>query len=843
MKSIIVTSCLIAVFASADTIKMLPFEKVKMQDELWKPEIQKLVTKTLPHAFKETEVGLNRLRMCAEYLEAGKTGPKPPPHPFNTSDLYKVMEGGAMMIQAEPNSEIETLMDSIIDVIARAQQKDGYLYVSHICGNPSLGNMGKRPYSRIISSHELYNIGHMYEAAVAYARATGKTKFLDVAEKSALHVNKVIFERGDSHYNDGRPVMQAPGHEEIELALLKLYNYTGKDLYKNMAQRFLDIRGVTFIPKHGSHRAGDYAQQHMPVSNQRKALGHAVRATYLYAAMAEMDSLKGTDYYSAALDSIWHDIVDTKMHISGGLGAIPNIEGFGPSYLLPNKVTYLETCAAVGNVFFNMRMFLKYRDAKYIDVAEVALLNNCLAGVGLDGTSFFYPNPLECDFNHKPRSCWFGCACCPSNIARLVPQVPGYMYAVDGDSLYLVLYGANNAEMMINGVPVKIEQRSGYPYDGDVELTLNPEKKARFKLHVRIPSWCRDRFVPGELYSFIDNKGGYELLVNDEKISSCRAGAMTPPPRSRTSATVVGRASVANAAGRVDEDLQNGFIVIDREWAAGDTVQLKMTMPLRASRCIDKVEANHDRVAFSRGPLLYCAEGVDNEGAVQRFFVDPQAAVKGAEIKKITDGPLAGLPGVTVPAQELTEKSSEAAFLKMIPYYAWSNRDRSSMMVWFGTKREIAKPDIYNVDNYKFKSVKASYTWEHDTTFAVQLKDNPKSSSDTSIPRWTSWPQKGKTQWVEIDIGKQKHIRSFGVYWYDDKGGVQVPGEWHVEVKQGDDWKKLELYLTDRYNVLPDCYNSAQPKDKTEAQFLRIMMQPQHDKTCVGILSVDVDAE
>jgi len=814
--------------ASADTIRMVPFEKVQMQDELWQPGIQRLATKTLPHAFTQTEVGLNRLRMCAEYLEAGRTGPKPPPHPFNTSDLYKVMEGGAMMLQAEPNPEVEAQMDKIIAIIARAQQDDGYLYVSHICGNPTPGNMGTRPYSHIVHSHELYNIGHMYEAAVAYARATGKTKFLDVAEKSAQHVNRAIF-IGDPNYNDGKPVMQAPGHEEIELGLIKLYNYTGKELYRDMAQRFLDIRGVTFIPKGGTHYAGDYAQQHKPVAEQRKALGHAVRATYLYAAMAEMDSLQGTDKYSAALDSIWHDIVDTKMHITGGLGAIPNIEGFGPSYLLPNKVTYLETCAAVGNVLFNMRMFLKYRDAKYIDVAEVALLNNCLSGVGLDGTSFFYPNPLECDRDHKPRSGWFGCACCPSNIARLVPQIPGYMYAVNNDELYLVLYGSNKAELSVNGMPVKVEQVSGYPYNGDVQITVNPEKKSRFKLFVRIPTWCRDHFVPGELYSFIDNSGGYKLFVNDEKVSSAVA--------------VVGRASVANAAGRVNEDLQNGFIVLDREWAAGDTVKLDLPMPVRASRCIEQVEADRDRVAFSRGPLIYCAEGVDNDGAVQRFFVDPERAVKEAVVARITEGVLSGLPGVTIPVKELTSESAKDAELKMIPYFAWSNRDRSSMITWIGTKRELAQPDIYSQENLKFKSVTASHTWEADTTMAVRLKHSPKSSFDKTIPRWTGWPQVGQTQWVDIDLGSVKTIRNVEVYWYDDKGGVQVPGEWYLEVKKDGGWKKVELYLTDRYSVLPDCFNTVQPKEKLTAQVLRIVMKPQHDKTSVGILAVDIDAE
>lgn len=804
---LMLTGCAFAVaFVAADSIKMVPFEKVRMQDELWKPQIQRLATKTLPHAFKQTEVGLNRLRMCAEYLENNRSGPKPEPHPFNTSDLYKVMEGGAMMLQAEPNPEIEAMMDSMIAIIARAQQADGYLYVSHICGNPSPG-MGTRPYSNIIHSHELYNVGHMYEAAVAYARATGKTKFLDVAEKSARHVNQAIFV-GDPNYNDGKPVMQAPGHEEIELGLIKLYNYTGKELYKEMAQRFLEIRGVTFIPQGGDLHAGEYAQQHQPVAEQRKAVGHAVRAAYLYAAMAEMDSLQGSDKYSAALDSIWHDIVDTKMHITGGLGAVPNIEGFGPSYALPNKITYLETCAAVGNVLFNMRMFLKYRDAKYIDVAEVALLNNCLSGVGLDGTSFFYPNPLECDQGHAPRSGWFGCACCPSNIARLVPQIPGYMYAVDKDALYLVLYGSNSAELSVNGTPVKVEQVSGYPYQGNVTLTLNPAKSSRFKLCVRIPTWSGERFVPGELYSYINQGEGFKLAVNGQAVKG---------------------------------EVAHGFAVIDREWRAGDTVRLELPMTVRASRCIEQVEANHDRVAFTRGPLVYCAEGVDNDGAVQRFFVDPKQAAQGAQIKTISEGVLAGLPGMTIPAKELTSDAFKSAELKMIPYFAWSNRDRSSMITWIGTKQEIAIPDPYRAENLKFKAVTASHTWDTDTTLALSLRHTPKSSFDTTIPRWTSWPQVGKPQWVEIDLGAIKTIRNIGVYWYDDKGGVQVPGEWSLEVKKGEVWEKVELYLTDRYSVLPDCYNTVQPKEKLVTQTLRIVMKPQHDKTSVGILSVDIE--
>ncbi len=798
----------IAAAEQSRTVKMVPFHQVTMDDTIWRPRIKLLVNETLPHAFKQTEVAQKRLRMCAEYLE-NNGGPKPASHRFNTSDLYKVMEGGALMIQSEPNPGIESLMDRIIDVIARAQKDDGYLYISHICGNPRVNEMGTRPYSYVIHSHELYNMGHLYEAAVAYAQATGKTKLLDVAEKHARHVNKVFFE-GDSDYNDGKPVNQAPGHQEIELGLMKLYNYTGKALYRDMAKRFLDIRGVSFIPDGRGTNSPTYAQQHAPAAEQTEAVGHAVRATYQYAAMAEIDSLMGTTDFTRALDSIWHNIVDTKMHITGGLGAVHGIEGFGPSYELPNKHTYLETCAAVGNVFFNMRMFLKYHDAKYVDVAEIALLNNCLSGVGLDGRSFFYPNPLEADYNHRPRSGWFGTACCPSNIARLIPQVSGYMYATDGSQIYCTLYGGSQTSIDLGGTKIDVKQTTDYPYSGEIGFNINPAKTKRFKLYLRIPTWASDQLVPGKLYAYSQPSFGWTLKVNGKT---------------------------------VEPTVEKGFTVIERQWKRGDTVSLHLPMPVKVNTCIEQVEANHDRVAFSRGPLVYCAEGIDNGGAVQRFYVNPTAAQAGAEAQMIDSGALTGLTQVAIPAKELSGRKYSDSTLKLIPYFAWSNRDRSSMMTWIGTKEELAKPDPRDPSNMKFTSVTASHTFDGDTTDAVRMDQSPKSSADTSIPRWTSWPQKGKSQWVEIGLGKVKQIRNVGVYWYNDNGGVQLPGSWHLEALTTVGWKEVAIYNTDEYSTLADDYNTVHPAQTLKTDKIRIVMKPRHDNTCVGILSVDIETE
>ncbi|MCA9137546.1 MAG: glycoside hydrolase family 127 protein [Planctomycetales bacterium] len=780
-----------------------------MSDRIWQPRIELLVSNTLPHAFKNTEVAQRRLRQCAEWLESNGTTVKPEPHRFNTSDLYKVMEGAALMIQSQPNAEIETMMDGIIDVIDRAQAEDGYLYVPHITGSIRENEMGPRPYSYLIHSHELYNVGHLYEAAVAYAQATGKTKLLDVAEKNACHVQKVIFE-GDPAYNDGKPVMQAPGHQEIELGLVKLYNYTGKKLYLEMAKHFLDIRGVTFSPSGRGVSAPTYAQQHLPVARQSTATGHAVRATYQYAAMAEVDSLLGTADYSRALDNIWHDIVDKKMHITGGLGAVHGIEGFGPEYVLPNKDTYLETCAAVGNVFFNMRMFLKYRDAKYVDVAEISLLNNCLAGMGADGMSFFYPNPLEAVDGHAPRSGWFGTACCPSNLARLIPQVSGYMYATDQAGVFCNLYGTSETTIDVNGQPVQIRQTTDYPWSGEIALDIDPKRKVNFALRLRVPTWAGGQLVPGELYSYANPSPPWSVQVNGQTIAA---------------------------------KIEQGFAVIDRQWQAGDNVTLHLPMPVRINRCIDRVEADRDRVCFSRGPIVLCAEGIDNEGAVQRFFVPEIERLDARVENRQRDSQRFGdWPSILIHAQEVDiDQEVRDATVNLIPYFAWSNRDRGSMQVWFPTKQSLAQPDLMSPENLKFAGVAASHTFDQDTTAAIRMRNSPKNSADRSIPRWTSWPQLGKQQWVEIAFDRATEIRAVGVYFYDDHGGVQVPGSWRLEKLDGKQWQPVEIYNTDQYSTLPDNYNTVHPAAPLRTDKIRIVMTPQHDQTTVGILSVEIE--
>ena len=634
----------------------VPFNKVKLADEFWLPRLKTQIKVTVPFALKQTERAVENLRRCANIVH-GRGGPKPFTHRFISSDLYKVMEGAAYLLMIDRDPALEKRMDEIIAVIGDAQKDDGYLYVSHICGVANPREMGKTPYSWVVHSHELYNMGHMYEGAVAYFRATGKDAWLKVAEKSARHINKVFFQ-GDGDYNGGKPVNQAPGHQELELALCKLYRVTGKTLYLEMARKFLDIRGVTYRPQGTGVMAPTYAQQHKPVAEQERPVGHAVRAAYLYAGMADVGALTGEASYARALDRIWHAVVDTKMHITGGLGAVHGIEGFGPEYVLPNKDAYNETCAAVANVFFNFRMFLLHQDARYFDVAEVALLNNALAGVSVSGNRFFYVNPLEADgktkFNHGStgRSPWFGCACCPSNIARLIPQVSGYMYAHTDDAIYVTLYGSSSTEVPLAGGPVKVSQVSRYPFDGKVALTITPPARRTFALNLRVPTWARDRFVPGTLYRY----------------------ATTLPER--WAVKVNGRP--------VKADLVKGFAVVRRRWSAGDKVELTLPMPVRLNLCDRRVRANVGRVAVTRGPLVYCAEGADNADPVQRFGLAQAGPwLSKCEIDVIDKGALKGVVRLALPAEERLAKGSRDAVVKLVPYYAWNNRGARSMIVWF----------------------------------------------------------------------------------------------------------------------------------------------------------------
>lgn len=678
------------------------------------------------------------------------------------------------------------------------------------CGGGA--GMGDKPYAWVVHSHELYNVGHLYEAAVAYYQATGKTNLLDIAEKSAQHVNKVFFE-GDPNYNGGVPVNQAPGHQEIELALVKLYRVTGNSLYLDMAKKFVDIRGITYVPDGEGTMSPEYAQQHAPVREQCEAVGHAVRAVYLYSAMSDVGSLTADPTMNPALDCIWHNIVDTRMHITGGLGAIHGIEGFGPEYELPNKEAYNETCAAVGNVFFNHRMFLLEKDGKYMDVAEVALLNNVLAGVNLEGNKFFYVNPLESS-GRIDRSHWFGTACCPTNLARLIPQVSGLMYAHTANEIYCAFYTGNSVEIPLTSGKVALEQTTGYPFDEQIRITVQPEKKKqKFAMKLRIPTWTGNQLVPGKLYYYIDNSiSDWELFVNGKKVEN----AVT----------------------------EKGFVTVNRTWQKGDRVELRLPMPVRYTHAIEEVEADRNKVAVSRGPLVYCAEGIDNEGEADRYML-PQISLNPAVVKE-QPGVLQGIEVIrNIPATYLDTKGQlHESRLNLVPYYAWNNRGVSSMNVWFAENEERLREDLDFLP-VMIREVAASHTHNGESVLSIVNGKHPSHSFDTAIERWTSYPQVGKPQYIDFLFEQPTDLKSFSVYWYDDNGGVQIPAEWSLEYtdRENGAWKPFPLYSTDSYSILKDQFNLVHSDgDSFVITALRLRIIPR-ENSAAGILQIMFDVK
>lgn len=815
---VVVTTAVIGSAADYPLVPV-PFNEVELTDTFWRPRLEIQRETLVPFALDQTRVGVAHLQAAADFL-TGKEVKGFAAHRFVDSDLYKVIEGAAYLLKLKRDPALEARLDEIIRIIAAAQEPDGYLYPSHTTKvGTAKDMMGDRPYSYEVHSHELYNIGHLYEAAVAYHQATGKDNLLQVAEKSAQHVNRVFFV-GDARYNDGKPVMQAPGHEEIELALVKLSRATGNPLYLEMARRFLEIRGVTYRPEGEGVMAPTYGQQHAPVKDQREALGHAVRAAYLYAGMADVSALTNDPSYLPALEAIWRDITNTRMHLTGGLGAVHGIEGFGPPFDLPNADAFNETCAAVGNVLFNFRMFLLQGDAKYLDVAEVALFNNVLAGVNLEGNRFFYINPLEADgrrsFNHGTpgRAAWFDTACCPTNLARLVPQVPGMLYAHRNRDVYVALYAASHTRVQLPDVAVDLKQASDYPQDGRIVLQVSPERSTRFRLHLRIPTWVGEQFVPGKLYHYADRGGGkVTLLVNSAP---------------------------------VELRVERGFAVIEREWRRGDLVELNLPMPVRPSVCRPEVKANLNRLAFTRGPFVLCAEGVDNAGAVQRFFWDTMPDSDQVESARTDGTGFSDIPRFTLPAKALTADAEvQPARVTLLPYYAWNNRGNSSMIVWFPRDRSqaIFDPTALPRDSV-FKEVRASTTHEENgTVLAVTDHLEPSSSADDKIPRWTNWPRQGEAQWIEGTFTGPRPVRSIGVYWYDDGKYVRLPASWSVEVKKNGAWTPFRLYVTDQYSLRKDQYNVVHPAEPLVCDAIRVNMNLAPDQRFTGILELSVQFE
>jgi DUF1680 family protein len=616
-------------------IRPVPFTQVQVEDSFWSVRMETNRRVTIPYAFEKCEATgrIDNLRKAAGLMD----GPYVGKYPFDDSDVFKIVEGAAYTLSLGGDPELERYLDRLIAVMAAAQEDDGYLYTARTLGATHLADwIGDGRWSSLRLSHELYNVGHLYEAAAAHYQATGKRSLLDMALKSADLVAATFGPGG---------IRDVPGHEEIEIGLVKLYRATGETKYLALAQFFLDERGRPA----GGERYGEYAQDHRPVVEQNEPAGHAVRATYLYAAMADVAALTGDERYVRAIDRIWENVVSSKLYLTGGIGARRQGEAFGADYELPNRTAYAETCAAIGNALWNHRLFLLHGEAGYLDLLERILYNGFLAGVSMSGDAFFYTNPLESDgdypFNEggATRSPWFACSCCPSNVVRFLPSLPGYIYARRDDALYVNLYVAGRGLIRMGETAVQVRQETRYPWDGRIQITLEPERAAEFALCLRVPGWARNRPVPGDLYRYLPTaQPPVTLLVNRQPLSL---------------------------------DLESAFARIRRTWRSGDLVELTLPMPVRRVVCHEKVAENAGKVALERGPLVYCFEGADNDGRIlDRALPDDEELA--AEFRQDLLG------GLVVLLSRPGASPREGSRLVAIPYYAWSHRGPGEMAVW-----------------------------------------------------------------------------------------------------------------------------------------------------------------
>lgn len=606
------------------------FTNVSFDDSFWSPRLTQNQEVTIPIALEQC---YNTGRVDNFKKAAGLIpGYFNTEYPFDDTDIYKIIEGMSYSVQTHPSATLSAQMDTLIDLIGKAQEKDGYLYTARTAGQP--GNLhawvgAQRWVEDPNLSHELYNCGHLYEAATAHYNATGKRTFLDIAIKNADLLVRDFLEGGLTY---------EPGHQIVEMGLVKMYRATGNDKYLQLAKYFLDLRGNKGVGRK------EYNQTTVPVIYQTEAMGHAVRAAYMYSGMADVAAMKKDKAYLSAIDTIWNNVVDKKYYITGGIGAQSGGEAFGADYELPNATAYNETCAAIANVYWNYRMFLLHGDAKYYDVIERTLYNGVISGIALDGKHFFYPNPLASDGGYT-RSEWFGCACCPSNLCRFTASIPGYVYAHVNDSLYVNLYVQSKAKVDMEGDTVTLVQKTQYPWAGHVDVIVNPVSKKNFSLMIRVPGWAQCRPVPGNLYSYVNARKVNTVISVNGKSMDCK----------------------------IDD---KGYVAILRQWSVGDSVSIDFPMDVHRTVANSNVTEDKGKVALERGPIVYCLEWCDNDGDIAEAVVDDNNKISPTEL--LTDT----LNGVV----ELKINDSDNHTLTAIPYYAWANRGDGKMEVWMTRK-------------------------------------------------------------------------------------------------------------------------------------------------------------
>ncbi len=725
----------------------VPFISVRVDDPFWSKRLETNRTITIPFAFRQCEA-TGRVDNFAIACKL-KTGEQSGVYPFDDSDVYKILEGASYSLAVHPDPGLEHYVDSLITLIAGAQEEDGYIYTARTNHARRLARWaGTERWSHLSGSHELYNLGHLFEAAAAHYTATGRRTLLDVALKSA---SLLLKEFGPEARRS------PPGHQEVELGLAKLYRVTGDRRYIDLARFFLDQRGRSF---NGRTLWGTYSQDHKPILEQDEAVGHAVRFMYMLAAMADVAALTGDSAYATAAERLWQNVVTKKMYLTGGVGASGAIEGFGADYDLPNISGYCETCASIAHAMANLRLFLLRGDARHLDVLERVLYNGFLSGYGMSGEEFFYPNPLASI--GRARSHWFECACCPSNITRFIPSIPGYIYAQRDHDIFVDLYIGSHAGLTVDGERVALRQVTGYPWDGRCEVSVDTAGSRPFTLNLRIPGWARGEPVPGDLYrDVVPTAAEPRLSVNGTPVAI---------------------------------RIENGFARVTRVWKRGDRVLLLLPMSVRRIHASDRVEADRGRVALERGPLVYCVEwpdvgegdGAHGAGSGQRGhvwnIVLPDSSRIDAVFRPSMLGGVEVLSGRALAVSSVNgSKRADPVTFAAIPYYAWAHRGVGEMTVWL--PRAIEGADPLGAPSIATLSVLTSSS----DSAAESVRDGalPQSSSDSSHGYFRA---RGDTLWLEARFSAPKEISATEVYWFDNGGGVRRPASWRLMLQQDGKW-------------------------------------------------------
>lgn len=754
--------------AAPAPIQEVSFTQVHLNDGFWSPRIEINRTVSIPSAFHECVINgrFDNFALAAGLIQGEHKGD----FSFDDTDPYKVIEGASYSLAVHYDAKLDHYLDSVINIIAQAQEPDGYLTtcVTNKCTRLS-GWWGTHKWEKI-NSHELYNSGHLIESAVAHYRATGKRNFLNVAIKNADLVCKTFGP------NEGQ-IHRPGGHPIIEMALCKLYKVTGNKTYLEGAKYFVEETGRCT----DGHRPSEYSQDHMPILQQNEIVGHAVRAGYLYSGVADVAALTGDEAYFKALERIWENMSSKKLFITGGIGSRPQGEGFGPNYELNNHTAYCETCAAIANVYWNYRMFLATGESKYIDVCERALYNNVMSGVSLSGDKFFYDNPLESDGEHE-RQKWFGCACCPGNITRFVASIPGYMYATEGhgktQNIYVNLYAQGTAKIG----NIELEQTTDYPWDGKIRIAIK-KGSGKFAIKLRIPSWLKTSPTNNNLYTYQDKTPNYSISVN----------------------------------GRALYPENHDYITLNRKWKKGDVIELNFPMNVRRIVANDNAEDDRGKVALERGPIVYCLEGNDQaDGKVFNKYI-----LNASEITATYDANL--LNGVVTLSGEAKQLEQDGTIkdvtFRAIPYSTWNNRGPQQMEIWVANTPSMAVATPIETIASKAITFSNRGPIQNDApetaptdSWAGGVNDQwePKRSSDTSKPYHYWWLKQGTTEAISYQFDKEYEVSNVQVYWLDFDhydGNFRTPESWSLYYKDANnEWQEVKDHSP--YTVRKDCYNS-----------------------------------